>query len=333
MPLDPRIAEILSRIEKQNAPALNDLPVEDARALVVAGIPDLPDVPVGRVENRLINGTRYRYQSCIEDDDLIAIAPAENLPIRIYYPLPNPADPQREPAVHVYFHGGGWLLGNLETHDEICRELCAGAGIIVVSVDYRLAPEHPFPAGLSDAFAAFSWVSENLVEIGARQDPKAVSVGGDSAGANLAAAVCMLVKNSRALPIWHQLLLYPVTDASMSSESYKRNGKGYILSKDMMGWFWKNYCPEPSLNYHSLVSILHALDVVGLPSATILTAEYDPLCDEGEFYAKHLSKAGVAVEFKCLRGMIHGFMSQIGYIPAAREGLRLAVNALKKAHD
>ena len=311
-------------------PALNELHVDQARAMVIAGIPDVPETQIGSVEDRIISGRDYPY----DGSDLPCAKPASagDIPIRIYHPTREQSHAIDKPPVLVYFHGGGWVLGNLDTHDEICRELCAGAGYIVVSVDYRLAPEHPFPAGLNDAYAALCWVSKHLSELGARQDHRALNIGGDSAGANFAAAVCMMADNQNAAyspNIAFQLLSYPVTDGRMAMPSYEQNAEGYILSKAMMDWFWAHYCPDESQRHHPLASLLHVEELSGLPPALIMTAEYDPLRDEGEAYAQRLKEAGVKVQVERLDGLIHGFLSQIGYIPATRKGIELAVNALR----
>ena len=340
MPLETQTAAILANIEAQGLPSLNELSVADARAMMVAGIPDLPQVEVSSVENRTIDGTPYSVDIIIDGVSNAEESASKNIPIRIYRPVAasavNTIDEDKKLPIHIYFHGGGWVLGDLDTHDRICRELCASADVIVVSVAYRLAPENPFPAALQDAFAALCWVSENLTLLGARQDKNALSVGGDSAGATLAAGVCMLARDQGDQDLQNisfQLLCYPVADATMSCQSYQSNGEGYLLSKKMMEWFWGYYCPEAATKAHPLASILHASDFSNLPPTLLLTAEYDPLRDEGEQYAKRLSEAGVAVKMNRLDGLIHGFMSQIGYIPATRVGLDMAVEALKEAHS
>ena len=345
MPLESQTAAILANIEAQGLPALNELSVADARAMMVAGIPDLPQVEVGSVENRTIDGTPYSADIPIDGVSNNEEGASKNIPIRIYRPVAtfsaNPSsangiNEDKKRPVHIYFHGGGWVLGDLDTHDRICRELCALADVIVVSVAYRLAPENPFPAGLQDAFAALCWVSDNLTQLGARQDKKALSVGGDSAGATLAAGVCILARDQGKQDLQNisfQLLCYPVADASMSCQSYQSNGEGYLLSKKMMEWFWGYYCPQATAKAHPLASILNASDLSNLPPTLLLTAEYDPLRDEGEQYAERLSEAGVSVKMNRLDGLIHGFMSQVGYIPATRAGLDMAVAALKEAHS
>jgi len=233
--------------------------------------------------------------------------------------------------VHVHFHGGGWVIGDLDTHDRDCREICVGADCIVVAVDYRLAPEHIFPAAPEDCYASLCWATANLDSLGASPGP--VSVGGDSAGGNLAAAVALMARDRNGPAIAMQLLIYPVTDATMESVSYRDNADGYLLSRTMMSWFWDHYCPDLALRADPLASPITAEDLSGLPPALVMTAEFDPLRDEGEAYAERLIAAGVEVEVRRFDGLVHGFFSQAGMIEAAREGVDLAVKALRKAHN
>jgi acetyl esterase len=250
--------------------------------------------------------------------------PAGAIPVRIYRPSAVPA------PVHVHFHGGGWVIGDLDTHDRDCREICVGADCIVVAVDYRLAPEYIFPAAPEDCYASLCWAAANLDNLGALPGP--VSVGGDSAGGNLAAAVALMARDRNGPAIAMQLLIYPVTDAKMESQSYRDNADGYLLSRTMMSWFWDHYCPDLALRADPLASPITAEDLSGLPPALVMTAEFDPLRDEGEAYAERLMAAGVDVEVRRFDGLVHGFFSQAGIIEAAREGVDLAVKALRKAH-
>ncbi len=316
MPLDPAIDAILADISKQDGPQLHELPLAQARAVMVDTLPELPEVKVGRVENSVIPDAKSQ------------------VPVRIYYPIDNAHAAQgTQPAlpIHVFFHGGGWVLGNLETHDAICRELCAGADCIVIAADYRLAPEHPFPQGLEDCYTALCWTYDNAEKLGGRKD--AISIGGDSAGANLAAAVTIMARDRGGPKIQFQLLAYPVTDGNMDTQSYQENAEGYLLTKDLMEWFWTQYCSDAEQRNDPLASILQTPDLSGLPKALVLTAQYDPLRDEGEAYAHRLMDAGVAVDLHQMDGLIHGFLSQAGYIKAARSGLTLAVKGLSQAHN
>lgn len=306
MPLESTTAAILAQMAAEGGPAIHEMAADEARAMYRAMKPDLPEIKVHSVEDRLVPG------------------PGGDIPVRIYRPSGNPS------PLHVHFHGGGWVIGDLETHDADCREICRGAECIVVAVDYRLAPEHCFPAALDDCYAVTCWAASNSAEIGARPGP--VSVGGDSAGGNLAAAVALMARDRAAPEIALQLLIYPVTDAAMSSASYRENAEGYMLSQQMMAWFWDQYCPQAEQRNHPLASPLLATDLSGLPAALVMTAEFDPLRDEGEAYAARLAEAGVEVQVRRFDGLIHGFFSQAGIVEAAREGVELAVAALRKAH-
>jgi acetyl esterase len=198
-------------------------------------------------------------------------------------------------------------------------------------VDYRLAPEHIFPAAPEDCYAALCWATANKGLLGGLPGP--VSVGGDSAGGNLAAAVALMARDRNGPAIAMQLLIYPVIDATMESESYRDNADGYLLSRTMMAWFWDLYCPDVDLRADPLASPITAEDLSTLPPALVMTAEFDPLRDEGEAYAQRLKAAGVEVEVRRFDGLVHGFFSQAGIIEAAREGVDLAVKALRKAHN
>lgn len=306
MPLESATAAILAHIAEEGAPELYEMAIAESRSMYREMQPDLPEIVVHSVEDLMIDG------------------PDSSIPVRIYRPSAAPA------PVHVHFHGGGWVIGDLETHDRDCREICVGADCIVVAVDYRLAPEHIFPAAPEDCYAALCWATANLDSLCAL--PGAVSVGGDSAGGNLAAAVALMARDRSGPAIAMQLLIYPVTDATMESGSYRDNANGYLLSRTMMSWFWDHYCPDLALRADPLASPITAEDLTGLPPALIMTAEFDPLRDEGEAYAERLIAADVEVEVRRFDGLVHGFFSQAGVIEAAREGVDLAVKALRKAH-
>ena len=307
MPLESATAAILAHIAAEGAPELYEMAITESRTLYREMQPDLSEIVVHSVEDSMIDG------------------PAGPIPVRIYRPSAASA------PVHVHFHGGGWVIGDLDTHDRDCREICVGADCIVVAVDYRLAPEHIFPAAPEDCYAAFCWATANVDSLGALPGP--VSVGGDSAGGNLAAAVALMARDRNGPAIAMQLLIYPVTDATMESASYRDNADGYLLSRTMMSWFWDHYCPDLALRADPLASPITAEDLSGLPPALVMTAEFDPLRDEGEAYAERLIAAGVEVEVRRFDGLVHGFFSQAGMIEAAREGVDLAVKALRKAHN
>lgn len=312
MPLESATAAMLAAAAEAGAPALSDLSPAQAREMYRMMQPPADDIAVGNVEDRLIAG------------------PAGDLPIRIYHPEGSGPFP-----VHLHFHGGGWVIGDLDTHDADCRELCRAAGVIVIAVDYRLAPEHPYPAAVEDCLAAAGWAAAEAQAIGGRSGP--ISVGGDSAGGNLAAVVSRLARDAGARDagppqINFQLLLYPVTDAAMDTTSYAENSDGYMLTRQSMTWFWECYCKDPDRRLEPDASPLRAADLSGLPAACIMTAEFDPLRDEGEAYAKRLQEAGVPVTCQRYDGLIHGFFSQLRLVPAARPALDAAAQALRDAH-
>ena len=229
----------------------------------------------------------------------------------------------------MFFHGGGWVVGDIATHDTVCRHLANRADCAVVSVDYRLAPEHKFPAAVEDCVAATGWVAENAAALGV--DPARLAVGGDSAGGNLAAVVCLMARDGGAPRIAHQLLIYPATDAAMRHASVTRFAEGYVLTRSTMRWFYDQYLRSPDDAADWRVSPLAAADLSGLPPAYVLTAGYDPLCDEGDEYAARLAAAGVAVEHRRFPGQIHGFVTNGKIIRAADPALDEAAAALKKA--
>ena len=238
----------------------------------------------------------------------------ESIPVRIYRPS---ADSKVRPVL-VWFHGGGWVIGNLDSADFACRMLTNASGCVVVSVDYRLAPEHKFPAAADDCFAATQWVVEHADELGV--DASKVAVGGDSAGGNLAAVVAQMAKEAGGPAISYQALVYPVTNFSFATASYTDNAEGYLLTRASMEWFWGHYLGNEGDGQHVKASPLLCADLTGLPPAIVITAEYDPLRDEGEAYADALRKAGVAVESKRYEGQIHGFFAN----PAIDDGAAAA---------
>lgn len=286
MPLDPQIQAYLDQMAALNLAPMHTFPPEMVRQamkmeLGVAGEPEV----VAHVANQVISG------------------PGGEIPIRIYIPDGDGPFP-----LLVFFHGGGWVVCNLDTHDNVCRSLANGASCIVVSVDYRLAPEYKFPAALEDCYAATQWVAENAARLNG--DASRIAVGGDSAGGNLTAVVALMARDRGGPPLVFQLLIYPVTDATGSSPSMTENAQGYGLTRDDMIWFTNHYLNNKDEQKNPLVSPLHAPDLIGLPPALIITAEYDPLRDEGELYGQRLKDAGVPVSMTRYDGMIHGFVSR-----------------------
>jgi acetyl esterase len=225
--------------------------------------------------------------------------PEGELPIRIY----TPAKGNNFPAL-VWFHGGGWVLGDLDTAEFACRNLANDNKCVVISIDYRLAPETPFPCAIDDCYLATEWVFNNAQELGI--DAKKIAVGGDSAGGNLAACVSLRARDND-LPLAFQLLVYPVISADFNTSSYNDYAEGFLVTRDFLQWCWDCYVPDVYSRKHPDVSPIHAENLSGLPRVFIITAEFDPLRDEGEAYGDALKAAGVAVEVKRYDGMIHGF--------------------------
>jgi acetyl esterase len=228
----------------------------------------------------------------------------------------------------VWFHGGGWVIGSIDSHDGVCRALASRSGVVVVSVDYRLAPEHPFPAAPDDAVAATRWVLENAGSLGIR--PAAVAVGGDSAGGNLAALVALNLRGAERVPAF-QLLVYPATDLTRSLPSHRFFGEGLMLPEPAMKWFLRNYLPDPVLERDPRASPLFATDFSGLPPALVVTAGFDALRDEGRAYADRLREAGVAVEYVCSEGSMHGFLHTAGANDESARVLDLVARRLHEA--
>ena len=250
--------------------------------------------------------------------------PESEIPIRIYTP-----EGEGPFALVVFFHGGGFVVGSLDGYDEFCRNLCHGAGCIIVSVDYRLAPENKFPAATDDCLAATRWVAEHAAEFNA--DPAHIVVVGDSAGGNLAAVTSLRIREEGGPFLCGQLLIYPVTDYhTPATPSYLTNANGYLLTRDMMVWFWNQYLDNASEACSPLASPLRALDLSGLPQAMVITAEYDPLRDEGEHYAERLQQAGVPTELLRYNGMIHGFLMLGALFNESRQAIIDTTMWLKK---
>ena len=230
----------------------------------------------------------------------------------------------------VYFHGGGWVVCDLDTHDVVCRAIARRAGAVVVAVDYRLGPEHKFPAAVTDSYAATEWVAANAERLGI--DPKRISVGGDSAGGNLGTVVSLMSRERNGPAIALQVLVYPVTDlSSFETASYREFAEDHRLSRSLMEWFRDHYLASPADGWHPYASPLLAQDLRGLPPALVITAECDPLRDEGEAYAKRLEGAGVAVTGTRYAGMIHPFFSLCGAIPRALDAIQEVADAVRIA--
>jgi acetyl esterase len=228
--------------------------------------------------------------------------------------------------VVVFLHGGGWVAGSPRAYDRLCSDLAALANCVVVGVTYRLAPEHRYPAALDDAYAVTCWTHEHAASL--RGDRNRLFVMGVSAGGNLAAAVALRARDENGPPIRGQLLLYPVLDDMMSSDSHRRNGQGFVTTHAQVGWFWRQYAPDPAIRTSPYASPLRADDLGGLPPAALLGAEYDPLRDEAEAYAAALRAAGTPATFSEYRGQIHGFVSLAPDSPSAQGALSELIGAL-----
>ena len=255
--------------------------------------------------------------------DLAARGTAGGISLRLYRPAEGVL-----PAL-VYFHGGGWVVGDLETHDVVCRQISMQAHAVVIAVDYRLAPEHPFPAAVEDAWSATTWIAAHAEELGI--DSKRLAIGGDSAGGGLAAVVALMARDSGKLRLTLQVLVYPVTDLRAESASYSKYAEGYFLTRAAMQWYIAQYAPTPRAIEDWRASPLRAPWVHGVAPALIIAAELDPLCDEGEAYARRLQGARVPVEYHRLDGMIHGFLTMGGRIDAANQAVATIAAALRKA--
>jgi acetyl esterase len=307
MPLHPQVQTLLDGLAGADGPALEDVPPEQARVMYKALAALAGRVEVARVEDRAIAG------------------PGGDVPIRIYWPTAPAGDP---PGVLVWLHGGGWVIGDLDTADGTARSLAEGAGAVVVSVDYRLSPEHVAPAAIDDAAAALAWTVAHADELGI--DPRRVAVGGDSAGGNLAALLCQRAQADGLPPIAFQLLVYPVTDLAQSHPSCDENAEGYLLTKSGMTWFIGHHLGgfDPK---DPIVSPLHADSVADLPPALVITAEFDPLRDEGEAYAARLREAGVPVDAVRYDGQIHGFFGMDGLLDDGKAAVAQAAGAVRAA--
>ncbi len=310
MPLDPQAKALLDSIEQSGAPPLNAYSAIEAREVydkaseLVRGSPPEPHV----IQSILIPG------------------PTSDLKALVYRPNYNSPLP-----VLVYFHGGGYTIGSLKSHDGVCRTLCVEAQCIIISVDYRLAPEHKYPAAADDAWVATKWITANAESLGI--DENCIAVGGDSAGGNLAAVVCLKAKAAGAPQIVFQLLIYPGTEMTCAFPSHETFGKGYRLTKELIAWFYEHYFAATDDISHWQASPINAVDFSGLPPAFVLSAGYDPLQDENRAYAKKLEQAKVSVKLSHYEGMMHGFITMPGAIDKAKEALSECATQLRGAFD
>ena len=258
--------------------------------------------------------------------ELTATTPQGDIPLRLYRPLGS--DATTVLPVLVYYHGGGWVIGDLDTHDTLCRQLANAAGCAVVAVDYRMGPEHRFPAAVDDVLAATHWVRAQAGAL--RFDPGRLAVGGDSAGGNLAAVVALAARDAGDLPIAFQLLIYPATDMRRGHPSHTTNGDGYVLTRDTLAYFHDHYITDPAHDLDWRASPLLHTDLAGLPPALVITAGYDPLRDEGLDYARALTEAGNRATCVCFERQIHGFITMGRVLDEANTAVALCAAELRR---
>jgi acetyl esterase len=300
--LHPEVRALLEMMDAQGAPPLETLDPVEVRGARMDGMKMMGGDPValGRVEDLSIPG------------------PGGDIPLRVYAIEHGGL----RPAL-IYFHGGGFVFGNLDSHDTVCRALAKESGAVVIAVDYRLAPEHKFPAAVEDSYAATLWVAANTERLGI--DAHRIAVGGDSAGGNLATVIAMRCRDAGGPALAAQVLIYPVTDSSSyETGSHRDCAEGYFLTRGSMDWFSGHYLASADQRRHSEVSPLLAPNLSGLPPALVITAEFDPLRDEGEAYAERLQQAGVPVTVTRYPGMVHGFVSMHGVLAGGREAIKEA---------
>jgi acetyl esterase len=307
MPLDPQAQMLLDQMASMGTPPLQAMSVPEARAFI---------------------DSMGAFNSEVEDvahvEDVSIPGPASTIPARLYRPAGTGPFP-----LLVYFHGGGWVIGGIQSHDGLCRSLANAAACAVLSIDYRLAPEHKFPAPVDDCYAATAWAVSNAASLGA--DPARVAIGGDSAGGNLTAVVAQLARDRKSPPLRFQLLIYPATDAGYDTPSYRENATGYFLELDGMRWFYDHYLRSEADRADPRASPLRATDLRELPPALVITAEFDPLRDEGEHYAARLREADVPVTLTRYDGMIHGFFGMAPLLDQGKQAVAEAATALRAA--
>lgn len=311
MPLHPQVEALLTQMAEQGMPSPESMTVDQNRALI-GELADLAGEP----------------EELARVTDTTAPGPGGDIPIRVYVPH-GPGEEQAPLPTLVYYHGGGWVIGDIDSHDAVCRALANRSGAVVASVHYRLAPEHRFPAAVDDAYAAAVWAAEKIGDFGG--DGSRLAVGGDSAGGNLAAVVAQLARTRGGPDLRFQLLVYPAVDRHDDSPSMRENALGPLLSRGWMEWFYGWYQAGPDDGLDPRMSPARTEDLSGLPPAMVITAEFDPLRDQGAAYAGRLTEAGVATEHVPCDGMIHGFFQMVGALDPARETLDRAAAAVRTA--
>jgi acetyl esterase len=304
VPLDPQLQAMRDQRERDNVPPLYTMSLADARAA------DLASIRAGGGEPEPVH----------EVVNLTIAGPGGDLPLRLYRP-----SGERPLPVLLYFFGGGWVLGTIDTADGVSRSLAKSCGALVAVAGYRLAPEHPFPAAADDCYAAVRWVAGHAAEIGA--DPGRLAVGGDSAGGNLAAGVALRARDDGPA-LAGQLLVYPNTDQFADDPSMRAADDPYLFNRHSVAWYRQHYLADPGDGASPLASPLRAESLAGLPPALVITAEYDPLRDQGEAYARRLAGDGVQTELSRYPGMTHGFFTMLGTVDASRAAIEQAASRL-----
>ncbi len=308
--LHPQARALLDLIEARAVPPTHTLSPADARSLY-------------RDRRALAQPAPQAVASVA---DMQADGPHGTIPLRLYKPLP--AAVAALPLL-VYFHGGGWTMGDLGTHDTLCRELANGAGCAVLAVDYRMGPEHRFPAAVDDCIAATRWAHAHAGALGL--DPTRIAVGGDSAGGNLAAVVAIAARDAGDLPLAYQLLIYPATDMRATAPSHTSNGQGYLLTSDTIRYFHDHYIDSRRHDTDWRASPLLHTDLAKLPPALVLTAGFDPLRDEGAAYAVALTAAGNRATYVCFERQIHGFITMGRVLDEANTAVALCAAEVRRA--
>jgi acetyl esterase len=307
--LDPQARAFLDHVASLDRPPIESLPLPEARALFEQTFTSLGGAPVAVARVAEVEAT----------------GPRGPIPVRVY----TPEGARETPPLFVYYHGGGYVCGSRDSYDAVCRLLARESGCVVASVDYRLAPEFPAPAPFEDAYAALVWLAEHAAELGA--DPARIGIGGDSAGGGLAANVALKARDENGPQIAHQLLVYPAVGTDAVTASVQAYGEGHFLTSERMKFYWNCYIPQREISEQPYVLASRAQTLRGLPPATIVMAQCDPLYDQGVAYAERLQADGVPTELRVFEGMIHAFFSFGAIFDQGREAVTFAGRAVRDA--